>query len=96
MDDVKQKSTRRLRYKYRKTIFTVRDFAKLAFKCVNLDYKKFVKVDKKLERPADVQTLLGSCSKAKRILKWKPKYNFQGLVNDMVKADIEFVKKYGY
>ncbi len=76
--------------------YSVRDFAKLAFKVVNLDYKKYVKTDKKLERPADVQDLLGSCSKAKRVLKWKPKYNFQGLVNDMVKADLEFVKKYGY
>ena len=47
----------------------MRDFAKLVFKSVKLDYKKYVKVDKKLERPADVQTLLGNCSKAKRILK---------------------------
>tara|TARA_Y100000816_G_scaffold290454_1_gene279166 strand:- start:4110 stop:5093 length:984 start_codon:yes stop_codon:yes gene_type:complete len=76
--------------------YSVRDFAKLAFKVVDLDYKKYVKIDKKLERPADVQNLLGSCSKARRILKWKPKYSFQGLVKDMVKADLEFVKKYGY
>ena len=76
--------------------YSVRDFAKLAFKVVNLDYKKYVKIDKKLERPADVQNLLGSCSKARRVLKWKPKYSFQGLVKDMVKADLEFVKKYGY
>ena len=52
--------------------YSVRDFAKLAFKFVNLDYKKFVKVDKSLQRPADVQYLLGNCSKAKRVLKWKP------------------------
>ena len=76
--------------------YSVRDFARLAFKVVNLDYKKFIKIDKRLKRPADVQNLLGSCSKAKRILKWKPKYSFQGLVNDMVKEDLEFVKKYGY
>ncbi len=76
--------------------YSVRDFAKLAFKVVNLDYKKYVKIDKRLKRPADVQNLLGNCSKAKRILKWKPKYSFQGLVNDMVEEDLEFVKKYGY
>ncbi len=76
--------------------FSVRDFAKKAFKAVNLDYKKYIKIDKKLERPAEVQTLLGSCSKARRILKWKPKYNFQQLVNHMVKADLEFVKKNRY
>ena len=76
--------------------YSVRDFAKLAFRFVNLDYKKFVKIDKGLQRPSDVQHLLGSCSKAKRVLKWKPKYNFEGLVKDMVKADLEFVEKYGY
>ena len=76
--------------------YSVREFAKLAFKVVDLNYKKYVKIDKKLERPADVQNLLGSCSKARRVLKWKPKYSFQGLVKDMVKADLEFVKKYGY
>ena len=56
--------------------YSVRDFAKLAFKVVDLDYKKYVKIDKKLERPADVQNLLGSCSKARRVLKWKPKFTF--------------------
>ena len=76
--------------------YSVREFAKLAFNVVDLNYKKYVKIDKKLERPADVQNLLGSCSKARRVLKWKPKYSFQGLVKDMVKADLEFVKKYGY
>ena len=76
--------------------YSVREFAKLAFNVVGLNYKHYVKIDKKLQRPSDVQNLLGSCSKAKRILKWKPKYTFKGLVQDMVKADLEFVKKYGY
>ena len=76
--------------------YSVRDFAKAAFKTVNLDYKKYIKIDKRLERPAEVQTLLGSCSKAKRVLKWKPKYNFQALVKDMVRADLEFVRKHRY
>ena len=38
---------------------SVREFAKIAFSIVGLDYKKFVKIDKKLYRPAEVQTLLG-------------------------------------
>ena len=76
--------------------YSVRDFAKAAFKTVNLDYKKYIKIDKRLERPAEVQTLLGSCSKAKRVLKWKPKYNFQALVEDMVRADLEFVRTHRY
>ena len=76
--------------------YSVRDFAKLAFKLVNLDYKKFIKTDKKFYRPSDVETLLGDCKKAKKELKWKPKYNFHQLVEDMVKADLDFVKKEGY
>ena len=76
--------------------YSVRDFAKFAFKLVNLDYKKFIKTDKKFYRPSDVETLLGDCKKAKKELKWKPKYNFHQLVEDMVKADLDFVKKEGY
>tara|TARA_A100000164_G_C21911527_1_gene775871 strand:- start:86 stop:1069 length:984 start_codon:yes stop_codon:yes gene_type:complete len=76
--------------------YSVREFAKLAFEVVDLDYKKYIKIDKKLQRPSDVQNLLGSCAKAKKVLKWKPKYSFKDLVRDMVKADLEFVKKYGY
>jgi len=76
--------------------FTVRDFAKLAFELVDLDYKKYVKVEQKLYRPSEVESLLGNCKKAKRDLKWNPKYSFEKLVEDMVKADLEFVEKEGY
>ena len=76
--------------------YTVREFAKLAFNQVNLDYRKYVKIDKKFYRPSDVETLLGDCKKAKSELNWRPKYNFDKLVKDMVKADLEFVKKEGY
>ena len=75
---------------------SVREFANLAFSIVGLDYRKFIKIDKNLYRPAEVQTLLGDYSKAKRILKWKPKVSFNNLVKDMVLSDLEFVKKAGY
>ena len=76
--------------------YSVKQFAELAFKLAGLDYKKYVKIDKKLERPADVQTLLGDCKKAKKDLKWKQKFTFKELVKDMVENDIKFVKKEGY
>lgn len=76
--------------------YSVRDFAKLAFELVDLDYKKFVKIDKNLFRPSEVMTLLGNCKKAKKQLKWKPKFTFKKLVEDMVKSDLNFVKKEGY
>ncbi len=78
------------------TQHSVKDFAKLAFSLVGLDYKKYVVVDKSLFRPAEVNTLLGNYSKAKRILKWQPKTSFKKLVKDMVESDIKFVKKSGY
>ena len=73
--------------------YSVRQFAKLAFELAGLDYKKYVKIDKKLNRPADVQNLLGDCSKAKKNLNWKQKFTFIDLVKDMVKEDLESVKK---
>ena len=62
----------------------------------NPDYRKFIKIEKNLYRPSEVDSLLGDCRKAKRELKWKPKYNFKKLVEDMVRADLEFVEKEGY
>ncbi len=75
---------------------TVEDFAKLAFKEIDLNYKKYLIIDQKLYRPSEVDSLLGNCGKAKRLLKWKPEYNFKKLVKDMVKEDIEFVENEGY
>jgi GDPmannose 4,6-dehydratase len=78
------------------TQYSVKDFAKMAFELVDLDYKKYIKIEKTLYRPSEVRTLLGDCRKAKRELKWKPKYDFKRLVKDMVRADLEFVEKEGY
>ena len=46
--------------------YSVKDFTKLAFRLVDLDYKKYVKVEKSLYRPSEVETLLGDCRKAKK------------------------------
>ena len=75
---------------------SVLDFVKAAFREVNLDYKKYVKIDKKFIRPSEVDTLCADFSKAKKILKWKPKTSFKNLVKNMVKSDLDFVKKTGY
>jgi len=75
---------------------SVKEFARLAFAEVGLDYKKYIKIDKKLKRPAEVNTLLGTCSKAKKKLGWKPTVTFKQLVKEMVLSDLEFVKKEQY
>tara|TARA_X000000950_G_scaffold289178_1_gene410483 strand:+ start:6903 stop:7958 length:1056 start_codon:yes stop_codon:yes gene_type:complete len=52
-----------------------------------------IKVDKTYFRPQDINYLKGDYSKAKRILKFKPKYNFKMLVKDMLLSDINSIKK---
>jgi GDPmannose 4,6-dehydratase len=75
---------------------SVREFAKLAFSVVGLNYKDYIITDKNLFRPSEVHSLLGNYSKAKKLLKWKPKISFKNLVKDMVESDIKSVKKSGY
>jgi len=71
---------------------TVREFVKLAFSYIGLDWKKYVKNDKNLFRPAEVHELKGDYSKAKRILGWKPRVTFKELVKMMVDEDLKRVK----
>lgn len=67
---------------------SVREFVELAFSCAGLDWKKYVKIDKNLYRPAEVQLLKGNYSKARRSLKWSPGVKFRELVRMMVDADL--------
>ena len=68
---------------------SVDEFAKKAFGHVGLNYKDHIVIDQKLMRPAEVDTLLADSSKAKKILKWKPKVSFDDLVIDMVESDLK-------
>jgi GDPmannose 4,6-dehydratase len=72
---------------------TVKEFAKLAFDHVGLNWKKYVKVDQKLYRPAEVTQLTGNSARARRVLGWKPKVDLGGLVRMMVDADIKRVEE---
>ena len=71
---------------------TVREMCEVAFSHVGLDYEKHVVVDPKFYRPAEVHTLLGDCSKAKKKLGWKPEVSFVRLIQMMVDADVERVE----
>ena len=55
--------------------------------------KCIVKINKKYFRPNDVQYLRGDSSKARKKLGWKPKISFKQLVKEMVKYDLEEIKK---
>jgi len=67
----------------------VRDFLSLAFDCVDLkDWERFITIDPKFYRPAEVDFLKGSCKKAKDKLGWTPKYDLNKLVNLMVNTEL--------
>ena len=70
---------------------TVRDFLDLAFSEVGLDWKKYVVIDPKLVRPAEVDLLISDPRRAREELGWIPTVKFPDLVKMMVEADVALV-----
>jgi GDPmannose 4,6-dehydratase len=68
---------------------SVRTCYELAFRHLDLDPNDFVRVDKALQRPAEVDSLLADPSKAERELGWRAQTGFEELVKLMVDADLE-------
>ena len=67
---------------------TVREFVEVSFTHAGLDWRDFVEVDKKYQRPTEVEALIGDASKAERELNWKPTTHWQELAKLMVDADL--------
>jgi GDPmannose 4,6-dehydratase len=72
---------------------SVREFLEAAFSYLELNWEKYVEIDPRYFRPAEVDLLLGDASKAHRELGWKPKVAFDELVKIMVDHDLELAKK---
>lgn len=68
---------------------TVKELVQLAFDRVGLDWEKYVFIDPRFIRPAEVDLLIGEPAKAKNVLGWVPQTSFQTLVNMMVDADMD-------
>ena len=68
------------------TGYSVREFLKFSFDCVNLDWEKHVEFDERYLRPTEVDRLIGDYSKAEKILGWKPKTKTPELAEIMVKS----------
>ena len=74
---------------------SVREFCQEAFDYVGMDWEKYVVVDPRFYRPAEVDLLVGDASKAGRILHWEPSVTFNELVRIMVDADLEQLAQSG-
>jgi GDPmannose 4,6-dehydratase len=71
---------------------SVREFAELAFSHLGLDYRDFIETDPNLFRPAEVFSLTGDSSKARKKLGWNYQYEFADLVATMVESDLRLYK----
>lgn len=67
---------------------TVQELVEIAFNYVGLNWKDYVVIDEQFVRPAEVELLLGDCSKAKEELEWRVEVGFEQLVKMMVDSDI--------
>ena len=72
---------------------SVRELVQAAFSHVNLDWQEFVVVDERFYRPAEVDLLISDPGKASRVLGWEPEVTFESLVEMMVDADMELLRK---
>ena len=71
---------------------TVKEFVEKAFDVFDLNYNKYLKINKKLFRPSEVDVLIGDYSKIKKNIGWKPKTSFDDLVKKMVLFDYNRLK----
>ena len=72
--------------------YSIKRFLTKAFSCIGIqDWERYVVEDSRFLRPAEVDVLIGDCSKARRILGWKPKVSFDEMVSRMVANDIRLL-----
>ena len=72
--------------------YSVLDFVKKSFNYVGLNYKKHLKIDKKLFRPSKTASLVGDTKKAKRTIRFKPKTTLDQLISIMMENDLKIEK----
>ena len=72
---------------------SVRDFCKLSFEQLGLDYQDYVEIDPRYFRPAEVDLLLGDASKAKEKLGWEATTDLEELARIMVQHDLDLAQR---
>ncbi|MBI1176061.1 GDP-mannose 4,6-dehydratase [bacterium] len=73
---------------------SVREFLEVAFSHAGLDWQKYVELDPRYQRPAEVDLLIGDYSKARAQLGWEPTTRFAELARLMVDADIDLLRSH--
>ncbi len=72
---------------------SVREFCQIAFSALDLDYERYVVIDPKFYRPAEVNYLLGDPTKIFRELGWKPRTSFARMIEKMIEGDLLIAKR---
>lgn len=72
---------------------SVREFAQIVFEHHGLQMTDFVRVDPRYFRPAEVDSLQGDASKARRVLGWTPTVDVRALAIMMAEADLELARR---
>ena len=74
------------------TAHSVRDFLRLAFEHLDLDWERYLRFDDRYLRPSEVDVLIGDASKAEKLLDWRPEILTPDLARLMVDADLELAE----
>ena len=72
---------------------SVREFLDEVFGYLDLEWQRYVEIDRRYFRPSEVDCLMGDSSKARKVLKWQPKVTFKGLAQMMTDADMKIAKR---
>ncbi|MFL6231248.1 MAG: GDP-mannose 4,6-dehydratase [Pyrinomonadaceae bacterium] len=72
---------------------SVREFLEESFGYLDLDWQKYVEIDERYNRPAEVDLLLGDATKARTVLGWEPEVDFKGLVRIMIDHDLKLAER---
>ena len=72
---------------------SVREFTEEVFGYLDLDWQEYVEIDPRYFRPSEVEYLEGDASKAREVLKWKPKVSFEELARMMTDTDMKIAER---
>jgi GDPmannose 4,6-dehydratase len=73
---------------------TVQRLCEIAFGVAGLDWRQYVTIDERFIRPAEVDLLVGDAEKARAELGWQPEVSFEQMIENMVAADTDLIRRF--